>query len=253
MKSNAVVNRKITTKKIVYCGLLIAISVVLKLLFEIYIPLGGFPSLRINLNSIPIILTGMTLGPVYGFVVGVISDLLCYVVKPGGPLFLGFTLSSGLTGLIPGILWKLLKNRRIKFINWTNLIFSIVSVVILFLTSTISYSNGQFLYMEEPISPIILGLFFLLILLFSIYPFIATRILNKNEARNSENLLLTISIEQIIDSVLLNTLWLTILYGQAWMVLLPARIITNFFLIPIYSLIILAILKILPKNFYKQL
>lgn len=63
MKSNAIGRSRSRTKVVVYAGLLIAVSVVLKLVFEIYIPLGGFPSLRINLTSIPTILSGILLGP----------------------------------------------------------------------------------------------------------------------------------------------------------------------------------------------
>ena len=58
MKSNALSRGTTRTKLVVNCGLLIAISIVLKILFEMYIPLGGFPSLRINLTSLPIMLSG---------------------------------------------------------------------------------------------------------------------------------------------------------------------------------------------------
>lgn len=249
MKSNAITRERTRTQILVYAGLLIAISAVLKLLFEIYIPLGGFPSLRINLNSIPIMLGGIILGPIPGFVIGIISDLLCYVIKPNGPLFLGFTLSSGLTGLIPGILWKLFKNKNLKSLKWINLVFCILGIGVLFYSQTLRFEDGQFYYLEDPISLFFIGLFFLLILLFVSYPFIAVYLLKKAEAQESENLLTIITIEQIINSVVLNTLWLTILYGQAWMVLLPARIITNIFLIPIYTIIIAGILKILPERY----
>ena len=87
MKSNALSRGTTRTKLVVNCGLLIAISIVLKILFEMYIPLGGFPSLRINLTSLPIMLSGILLGPLAGFIVGFISDLLCFFIKPGGPFF----------------------------------------------------------------------------------------------------------------------------------------------------------------------
>lgn len=249
VKSNAVIRSKTRTQILVYAGLLIAISIVLKILFEVYIPLGGFPSLRINLNSIPIILGGLLLGPLPGFAIGVISDLLCFIIKPNGPWFFGFTLSSGLTGLIPGLLWPYLKNRKLKGLKWINVIFSLGAVAFLLASNTISVSGSQVYYLDEPLNPFILILFIILVAVFAIYPFIAVRLLKYAEAEESENLLVVITIEQLLNSVFLNTLWLTMLYGQAWMVLLPGRVITNIFLIPMYTLIIAAILRILPEKY----
>ena len=254
MKSNVFSqNSKLTkltrTQLLVYSAVFISISIVLKILFEVYIPLGGFPSLRINLNTIPIILSGFILGPIPGFIIGIISDLLCYVIKPNGPLFLGFTLSSGLAGFIPGILWILLKNRKSKYLKFLNLGVSALALIYLFITNTINFSNGHFYYFGEPLNIFVAILFFLLILLFSLFPFFGKFLLRKANFREDERILLIITVEQIVNSVLLNTLWLTILYGQAWMVLLPARIITNIFLIPFYSLIISIMFKYLPSNF----
>ncbi len=248
MKSNVTYGLS-RTQILVYSSLLIAISIVLKILFEVYIPLGGFPSLRINLNSIPIILGGIWLGPFSGFAIGVISDLLCYVVKPNGPLFLGFTLSSGLTGLIPGLLWRLFKGKDLRHFKWINLFFSLCAVVILFSSGTLSFGGFTLNYLGEPLNPFISVLFLLLILLFAVYPFVSSYILKKAEADQSESILVIITIEQIVNSVILNTVWLMILYGQAWSVLLPGRIIANIFLIPFYSVILSVLLKMIPKKY----
>ena len=82
--------QKFTPLTIVQAGLFIAMSLVLKVVFEIYIPLGGVPALRINFASIPLFLSGMILGPLTGFLTGVSADLINFMVKPGGPFFPGF-------------------------------------------------------------------------------------------------------------------------------------------------------------------
>ena len=249
MKSNAIGRSRSRTKVVVYAGLLIAVSVVLKLVFEIYIPLGGFPSLRINLTSIPTILSGILLGPGIGFIVGVVTDLLCYVVKPGGPWFVGFTLSAGLTGLIPGLFWMLFKKYEFKHIKWFNTAFIAVCLVILTATGLFGFENGQIVYNGEPLNMFIMILFAVLLVLFAVYPFVASRFMKENEAVETENLLVIITFEQIVNSIILNTWFLTILYGQAWLVLLPARVITNIFLIPLYTIVLAAILRMLPKKY----
>ena len=123
MKSNAFISSTTRTRIVVNCGLLIAISIVLKILFEVYIPLGGFPSLRLNITALPIMLSGILFGPLAGFAVGFISDILCFIIKPGGPFFIGFTLANGLTGFIPGLLFMMLRKKEIKHLEWFNLVF----------------------------------------------------------------------------------------------------------------------------------
>lgn len=249
MKSNAVSKSAPRTRLLVFSALFIAISVVLKLIFEIYIPLGGFPSLRINLNSIPIIVSGLLLGPWAGFAVGVICDLLCFIVRPGGAWFIGFTLSSGLTGFIPGLLWKYTKDKKIHWLKWSNAVLAAGALLMLLSMRILSFDGSVLLYMGKPLSPLMFVLFVVLVLFFAAYPFIAGLFLKKAEALETENLLSIITVEQIVNSIVLNTLWLTILYGQAWRVLLPARIITNVFLIPIYTLLVAAVLKLLPGKY----
>ena len=227
MKSNALSRGTTRTKLVVNCGLLIAISIVLKILFEMYIPLGGFPSLRINLTSLPIMLSGILLGPLAGFIVGFISDLLCFFIKPGGPFFLGFTVASGLTGLIPGLLWMLLRKKEIKHLEWFNLGFIVLSVGVLVLTGLFSFENGTIYYAGEPL--------------------ITVRRSEVLGEYRSDYILFIVSVTQLITSIILNTWFLTILYGQAVSVLLPARIITNIFLIPLYTIALVGLLKVLPK------
>jgi len=90
-------------KTITVSGLLIALNVVLSsvLIIPGVISFGGFP----------IILGGIVLGPVAGGVIGAIGDVLSFIVRPssGGPFMPHFTLTSALTGVIPGIMVRLLK------------------------------------------------------------------------------------------------------------------------------------------------
>lgn len=77
-----------------YLAMFIALSVVLNTLRVGPISFGGFP----------IIYGGLALGPVYGFIIGMVSDLLGFLVRPSGNGFnLAFTLTSALTGVIPAL------------------------------------------------------------------------------------------------------------------------------------------------------
>jgi len=72
------------------------------------IPFGGGSNF-ITLVYIPCFLAGIYLGPIAGFAVGAIGDLLGIIIMPFGPWMPLITLASGLLGFIPGAIFKYLK------------------------------------------------------------------------------------------------------------------------------------------------
>jgi len=94
---------QIKTRSIAYAGLLTAISIVLTRFFSAPVYIGGFYSIRLGLGGIPIILSGLLLGPWLGAATGALADLVGMILFPtGGAYFPGFTLSAALSGFIPG-------------------------------------------------------------------------------------------------------------------------------------------------------
>lgn len=99
-----------TTKKIAYAAIFIAISVAINTMRIGSISFGGFP----------IIFSGYVLGPLMGFIVGGLADVVGFLIRPsatGGfnPLF---TLTSALTGAIPIIVTKLLGDKYPNYKLW---------------------------------------------------------------------------------------------------------------------------------------
>ena len=243
MRNNTAHN--FTPLNIVMAGLFIAMSLVLKVIFEVYIPLGGIPALRINFASIPLILSGMVLGPATGFMTGVSADLINFMVKPGGPFFPGFTLVSGLTGLLPGLIYKYIK-KDINY-NLLNTIFisllSVGFISIFIYQGLLAFDNG-IMYNGKPLNTVYIVGFFTLVLIYLIIP---AKITSRHRGYSMNKIVFTVSITQLITSIILNTYFLTFLYGKGIMAWLPARVLTNFFMIPLYSIIIAAILNAFKK------
>ena len=79
-------------------AMLLAIAVILGF-FKI--PVNQFMELRFAF--LPIACTGMLFGPFVGGVVGALSDILGYLVKPTGPYFPGFTVTQILSGVMYGL------------------------------------------------------------------------------------------------------------------------------------------------------
>lgn len=99
-----------TTKTLTYSAMLVALSVAINSLRIGNISFGGFP----------IIFSGLTMGPIVGFVVGGVADVIGFIIRPsasGGfnPLFI---LTSALTGLIPGLVIILLKDKYPNYKPW---------------------------------------------------------------------------------------------------------------------------------------
>lgn len=84
-------------------GMLGAISIVINY-FLTYLPTEA---LKISFNFLPNEFAYYLFGPVVGGVYGAALDILSFIVRPTGPYFYGFTLSSILTGILFGfILYK---------------------------------------------------------------------------------------------------------------------------------------------------
>ena len=233
--------QKFTSLTIVRAGLFISMSLVLKVMFEIYIPLAGIPALRINFASIPLMLSGIILGPFAGFLTGAAADIINFIAKPGGPFFPGFTLVSGLSGFLPGVVFKYLK-RDINYnlLNTTFISLLSVGFVSVFAANGLLTFDNGIMYGGKPLNPVYIVGFFLLV---SIYLIIPIKITSASSDLSMKKIVFAVSLTQLITSIILNTYFLYIVYGIGIMITLPARILTNFFMIPLYSIIIGAVLN----------
>ncbi len=86
------------TKKLVLMSLLIALHIVLAEGLAIRLL-----DIKISFSFIPMAIMAMLFGPIYTALGMVISDVLGLIIfPPAGPPFIGFTISSGITGFIYG-------------------------------------------------------------------------------------------------------------------------------------------------------
>jgi len=92
-----------TTKRMVFCGLLVGLGVVLSGPLEIPINFFGLYAISLSLGSVPVILAAVYFGPLYGAMVGGLWDLLQALLFPMGGYNPLFTLSAVMIGLIPGL------------------------------------------------------------------------------------------------------------------------------------------------------
>ena len=101
-KSNNAVSRFFTPKRICAMAMLIALQIVLARFLGWQVSEG----LRISFESIPVLIAGMWLGPVAGFLVGVISDVLGTVISGYGVYFVPLAITPIVNGVLPPLIFR---------------------------------------------------------------------------------------------------------------------------------------------------
>ncbi|MCR5451187.1 MAG: folate family ECF transporter S component [Lachnospiraceae bacterium] len=159
-------------KVLTTCAMLVALAVILAFL---KIPVNQFIELRFD--SLPIALAGYLFGPAVGGIVGGITDIAGYIVRPTGAFFPGFTVSAIVAGVIYGIV---LHGKKATVLR---------------------------VFIAQLLRTVVVGL-------------------------------------------LLNPLWLSILYGNSFLVIMSGRLLTEAIMLPIKTALLFAVIK--PANIFNE-
>ena len=85
-----------SAQRVALGAMIVALSFVISLLPTIPGPITKF-------TGFPLLMGGLLVGPRTGFAVGCLTDLIGFAFRPTGPFFPGFTLTQGLTCMLPGL------------------------------------------------------------------------------------------------------------------------------------------------------
>lgn len=111
-----------------------AMSVVLTRFASLRIAVAGVEGVRVGLGSLPNIMAGIVLGPLYGAISGAASDVIGFMMSPMGAYMPHFTVTAALLGALPGAALTVLgrgaaQGRRIDTIRLAAAIFIGIAVV----------------------------------------------------------------------------------------------------------------------------
>lgn len=235
-------NKKV--RNLVLASLLLAITIVLSRFVSVMLPIFGSQSLKISFSGIPLKIAGILLGPVYGGIVGALSDLIGYVLNSfGGVYFPGFTLTSLLAGLVPGLVYMyVIKNKKINF--------KVLSTVLygLFLAGSIYY-----VFSTEKIGKLVLNtnikltLSLILIMIFVVVQFFVfkfkSNIAGNNKILTFEQSIVIVLITTVCSSLILNPIWLNKLYGIPVVASIYIRIFKSSLLMPLNAFILTVVIN----------
>lgn len=165
-------------KKIILTAVLLAVQIILSRFLSIKTPI-----LKISFAFIPSMLCAIWLGAKWTVLLNVLGDIIGATLFPTGAFFIGYTISTAISGLIYGLL--------------------------LYKKEDNSYTDRQFII----------------------------------------RLIISVILVTCISNIGLNTLWISITTGKAFIVLLGTRIVKELIMIPIQILVIIFIEKALRKPF----
>lgn len=165
-------------KKIILTAILLATLIILSRFLSIKTPI-----LKISFEFISTILCAIWLGVKWTVLLNVLGDIIGATLFPTGAFFIGYTISTAISGMIYGLL--------------------------LYKEETDTYTDKQFLV----------------------------------------RLIISVILVTCISNIGLNTLWISITTGKAFIVLLGTRIIKELVMIPIQIVVILFVEKILRSPF----
>lgn len=237
----------IKVKTIVTVSLLITISLVLSLISWM-VPLFGFPSLKIGISQLPIMIIGFVFGPSWGFMAGLIEDILELLTGTIAFPFFGFTLNKILIGVIPALAYRFVKTNNNFTKQLPNILISIIAfsaLIYVFSTQRVSFPDGDVmitLQMKLVISAFILLLVGTLI--------IGLRYVTKlNDQAYLLNWVIGVILVEMIVQLTLTPLWLDIMYDIPFVISVSVRLIKAVLMILVNTAIGHVLLRLISRYF----
>lgn len=237
----------IKVKTIVIVSLFITLSLVLSLISWM-VPLFGFPSLKIGLSQLPIMIIGFIFGPSWGFIAGLIEDMLELLTGTIAFPFFGFTLNKILIGVIPAFSYRMIKSNNGFTKQLPNILISIIAfsaLIYVFSTQNISVADGEVaitLAMKLVISAFILLLVSTLIL--------GLRYVNKqNDQAYLLNWVIGVILVEMVVQLTLTPLWLDIMYDIPFVISVSIRLIKSVLMILLNTLVGHVIIRLFTRFF----
>jgi riboflavin transporter len=237
----------IKVKTIVIVSLFVTLSLVLSLISWM-VPLFGFPSLKIGISQLPLMLIGFVFGPSWGFIAGLIEDILELLTGTIAFPFFGFTLNKILVGVIPALAFKFVRTNNGFTKQLPNILISIIAIsalIYVFSTQRISFPDGDVmitLNMKLIISALILLLVSTLI--------IGLKFVTKiNDQAYLLNWVIAVILVEMIVQLTLTPLWLDIMYDIPFVISVSVRLIKAVFMILVNTLIGHVLLRLITRFF----
>ena len=243
-------------RKITLTGLLLALVIIFTRFLSIQnIPV--IPFVRISIGPALIIFSSIYLGPIYGAIIGAGSDILGIVMVPNAlgysinPLF---TLAYGLLGVLPWVIYKLVKlvkKPQISYICSISALFLLLVGLSIFLFTTDSFTLFGSTYSFELWQKfLIVGLSLVLSVASMVAVYFTNRMFNRKFSDleiSPYSVAFASLVSEFLILLILNSIFKMIFFEVSFLVVFFAQAIVFFIDIPLNTLIITYLLLLLKK------
>ena len=243
-------------RKITLTGLLLALVIIFTRFLSIQnIPV--IPFVRISIGPALIIFSSIYLGPIYGAIIGAGSDILGIVMVPNAlgysinPLF---TLAYGLLGVLPWVIYKLvklIKKPQISYICSISALFLLLAGLSIFLFTTDSFTLFGSTYSFELWQKfLIVGLSLVLSIGSMVAVYFTNRMFNRKFSEleiSPYSVAFASLVSEFLILLILNSIFKMIFFEVSFLVVFFAQAIVFFIDIPLNTLIITYLLLLLKK------
>ncbi|HBD06060.1 MAG TPA: hypothetical protein DCY93_01450 [Firmicutes bacterium] len=233
--------KKTRVKKEIYRMCLTVVFVVLTFILSrlaIYLPFFGNNAYRLSLTSVPIVISSLILGPLYGGIVGGLGDLIGALLFPVGPYFFGFTLDSALLGVVPGLIYFLYNKSK----KSSAFILSFISLgIISFIVSYVSLKDSIKLSGYTLNFNLALKISIPLIYSFLLVASILCALLIKKKDNYIIVIISSVLANEFLVSGLLASIWKQMLYGIDFFVGVSTSLFLLIITLPVKAIIISAL------------
>ena len=237
---------KSDVRQVTLGALFVILAIILKRL-AVMVPFLGFPSLKITLEVVPLIVAGLTLQPGYCFIVSIATDFLGLVLaNAGGFPFLGFTLNAVLQTEIPCLLNE--KNERLleRIVKIVMVIISLLGCLYVFKINEVNISGSSY----QVTLPIKFTIFVIIAAMLTIL-FIFIRYY-KNKLKEKDLCLFHLSILSVVAieltvTMFLTPYWLQTMYGIPFFASQFVRILKSCVMIPVGIIIVYTMNRMIQK------
>ncbi|MGB4984240.1 MAG: folate family ECF transporter S component [Erysipelotrichaceae bacterium] len=236
-------------KSIVMVAIFATLTVVLSIV-SVMVPMFGFPSLRIGFSQLPLMLSGVILGPFFGVLTAVVGDLLGLLLNPTDFPFFGFMLSEVIVAFIPAAVFGLFRKYDDK--QSSRLVIYLLTVVavgvVVFTLSNFSLKFGDQVMQLNLFSRLLI-LVVLVSFLVAIY-FIMTLLqkhLKKSDVFSLNKWIFCVILIEIVVNICLHPLWLQVMYGIPYMGSAVVRIVKGVIMIGINGFVGYFLLRMLAR------
>lgn len=228
-------------------ALLIAVGVIFSGVFSFYLPLFGYPSLKVDLTSVILMVSGMLLGPWYGALVGAGTDLIGYVLFSPGTYHPGITFNAIMFGVIGGLVSRFIwQPREFKSMGYINIAIAMLllggGVTYVLVTNTV-FAGGESILLTPTIK-LSLILSMILISLAMIAALVVIAYKYRSLMSLVQLAVFAILVTEVVLNILIMPIWIEQLMGIPYPVGAFVRVFRAIFLIPFKLVLTLALLRL---------